>query len=46
MVFEPNIILRRLEGKSETEVAQELGCSLEAVCKWSKRFDAQGITGS
>src|SRR6516162_3937263 len=43
--FRANIILRRLEGKSETEVAQALGCSLGAVCKWSKRFDAQGITG-
>src|SRR5262249_52703063 len=37
--FRANIILRRLEGKSETEVAKELGCSLGAVCKWSKRFD-------
>src|SRR5262245_60045164 len=43
--FRANIILRRLEGKSETEVAKELGCSLGAVCKWSKRFDAQGLTG-
>ena len=43
--FRANIILRRLEGKSETEVAQALGCRLGAVCKWSKRFDAQGITG-
>ena len=43
--FRANIILRRLEGKSETEVAKELGCSLGAVCKWSKRFDEKGITG-
>src|SRR6516162_1942788 len=43
--FRANIISRRLEGKSETEVAKELGCSLGAVCKWSKRFDAQGLTG-
>src|SRR5262252_6932734 len=43
--FRANIVLRRLEGKSETEVAKELGCSLGAVCKWSKRFDEKGITG-
>src|SRR6202008_37233 len=43
--FRANIILRRLEGKSETEIAKELGCSLGAVCKWSKRFDQKGITG-
>src|SRR5215831_3780467 len=43
--FQANIILRRLEGKSQTEVAKELGCSLGAVCKWSKRFDEKGISG-
>src|SRR6516164_8272380 len=43
--FRANIILRRLEGKSETEVAQALGCSRGAVWKWSKRFDEKGITG-
>ena len=43
--FRANIILGRLEGKSETEVAKELGCSLGAVCKWSKRFDQKGISG-
>src|ERR1700746_3001924 len=43
--FRANIILRRLEGKSETEIAKELGCSLGAVCKWSKRFDEKGISG-
>ena len=43
--FRANIILGRLEGKSETEVAKELDCSLGAVCKWSKRFDEKGISG-
>src|ERR1700747_1885977 len=43
--FRANIILRRLEGKSETEIAKELGCSLGAVCKWSKRFDEKVSTG-
>ena len=37
--------LLRLEGKAETKVARTLGCSVGAVCKWSKRFDAYGITG-
>ena len=37
--FRAKIVLLRLEGRSETEVARTLGCSMGAVCKWSKRFD-------
>src|SRR5438094_3323545 len=43
--FRARIILLRLEGKAETQVARTLGCSMGAVCKWSKRFDAYGIGG-
>ena len=43
--FRARIILLRLEGKAETQVARTLGCSVGAVCKWSKRFDAHGIGG-
>jgi transposase len=43
--FRAKIILLRLEGKSETEVTKALGCSLGAVCKWSKRFDNEGMEG-
>jgi transposase len=43
--FRANIILLRLEGKAETEVARTLGCSVGAGCKRSKRFDAYGLTG-
>src|ERR1700716_1508306 len=39
------IVLLRLEGRSETEVARTLGCSMGSVCKWSKRFDGYGIAG-
>src|SRR5580658_4558789 len=43
--FRARIILHRLEGMSETEVARTIGCSLGAVCKWSRRFDGCGIAG-
>ena len=43
--FRARIILHRLEGMSETDVARTIGCSLGAVCKWSKRFDGYGIAG-
>src|SRR5258705_2391457 len=43
--FRARIVLIRLEGRSETEVARMVGCSLGAVCKWSKRFDGYGMAG-
>ena len=43
--FRAQIVLLRLEGKSETEVTRALGCSLGAGCKWSKRFDREGMAG-
>src|SRR5260370_23019969 len=43
--FRARIVLIRLEGRSETEVARTLGCSMGAVCKWSKRFDGYGMAG-
>src|ERR1700740_22243 len=43
--FRARIILLRLEGKSETEGARRVPCSMGAVCKWSKRFDDYGIAG-
>ena len=43
--FNATIVLHRLAGMSETEVARTIGCSLGSVCKWSKRFDGYGIAG-
>src|SRR5260370_1798833 len=43
--FRARIILLRLEGRAETEVASTLGCSMRAACKRSKRFDGYGIAG-
>jgi transposase len=43
--FRATIVLHRLEGKFEREVARTIGCSLGAVCQWSKRFVGSGIAG-
>src|ERR1700739_3672204 len=43
--FRARVFLLRLQGRSETEVARTLGCSMGAVCKWSKRFDGYGVAG-
>lgn len=39
------IILLRGDGLRQTEVATQLGLSLPSVCKWSQRFDLQGLAG-
>src|SRR6201987_3432709 len=43
--FRARIILLRLQGRAETEVARTLRCSMGAFCKWSKRFDGYGVAG-
>ena len=39
------IILRRVAGLSQEQVAAELGVSKACVNKWSQRFDREGLAG-
>ena len=39
------IILQRVKGKKEEDVAAELGVSMTCVSKWSSRFEAFGLEG-
>lgn len=39
------IILLRLRGEKVEEVARQLGVSVACVCKWSSRFEMQGLEG-
>ena len=40
-----NIILLRSQGRSQTDVARNLGVSLACVNKWSQRFEREGLDG-
>ena len=40
-----SIILRRVEGIGQVEVARELGISAATVNKWSQRFEREGLEG-
>jgi transposase len=39
------IILLRAEGHKETAIAEKLNLSVATVCKWSQRFELQGLEG-
>ena len=39
------IVLLRAEGRTLQDVAQHLQVSLPCVCKWSQRFEREGLTG-
>lgn len=39
------IVLRRVEGVREADVAAELGIGIACVSKWSKRFSEEGLAG-
>lgn len=39
------IVLRRGEGIKQTEVARELGVSVQCVSRWSQRFEQEGLDG-
>jgi transposase len=39
------IVLARARGLSVTQVAESLEVSVPSVCKWSSRFEAQGLDG-
>lgn len=40
-----HIVLLRSEGHKQESVARKLGVSVACVCKWSRRFDQQGLEG-
>jgi len=39
------IVLARAEGLSVAEVAERVAVSVPSVCKWSRRFDVNGLEG-
>jgi transposase len=39
------IVLRRVEGAREADVAKALGVSLTTVSTWSRRFELEGVAG-
>ena len=39
------IVLRRVEGMKQVQVAEELGVSVACVNKWSQRFERDGLEG-
>ena len=43
--FRAGIILLRLEGKKNAEVAERLATSTPTVSKWSSRFERSGLSG-
>jgi putative transposase len=45
LVRRARIVLGSAEGRSNTEIARELGVSVPCVCLWRGRFLAQGLAG-
>jgi transposase len=44
-VLRARIVLLRAEGHRETDVAQQVGTTINTVSLWSRRFDRQGLDG-
>src|SRR6516165_5246465 len=45
MVERARIVLCAAEGKTDEEIAGEVGCSLPTVVKWRGRYASDGIEG-
>ena len=45
LVRRARIVLGSASGRSNTEIARELGISVSSVCLWRSRFLAQGLVG-
>ena len=45
LAFRCRVVLAAAEGRSSSEIAAELGCTLSTVGKWRGRFARQGLDG-
>jgi putative transposase len=45
LVTRARIILMAAEGHTNQAIAQTIGLSMQAVCKWRKRYTVQGLSG-
>jgi transposase len=45
LVTRARIILMAAEGHTNQAIAQTIGLSMQAVCKWRKRYTVQGLAG-
>ena len=45
LAFRCRVVLAAAEGRSSSEIAEELGCNLSTVGKWRGRFARRGLDG-
>jgi transposase len=39
------IIVLKAQGRSTTQIAQQMGCDVDSIARWVKRFNAEGVAG-